>query len=407
MDGLIIGVDLCDSYTRIACLDQDRAWSIPTVICKKKRENSWLIGKEAFGSALTGDGIVADKLANMVSRNGTATIEGVRYSGAELLQLFLEQALKLPFETYQTDRVEEITVSLRQIDPTLMDGVIQSLTGLGIPRERVHLISHSESFVYYVLSQKKDVWNNQVGLFDLSEDGLFYHELKVQRGMRRMTVVAEKENMEEGFNLDILDNHSGARLADKILCSCGDRLMKKKLFSAVFLTGKGFDSQEWAPDFMRLLCARRKVFADPELFARGAALKAADYRNEKTSYPFVCVCEGRLEASVSLSVLTNGKESQLMLASGGDNWYEAGSTVELLLDRQKEIEFMISPLDPKGKKLVRISLEDFPDRPNRTTRIEVSVSFLNEKTMAVAIQDKGFGELFPAGDQVIRQEVML
>ena len=33
----------------------------------------------------------------------------------------------------------------------------------------------------------------------------------------------------------------------------------------------------------------------------------------------------------------------------------------------------LSPLDPKKKKLVKIGLEDFPKRPDRTTKIELSL----------------------------------
>jgi len=64
-------------------------------------------------------------------------------------------------------------------------------------------------------------------------------------------------------------------------------------------------------------------------------------------------------------------------------------------------------MDPKQKRLVKIPLEGFPDRPGKTTRVGISVGFLDEKTMAVVMKDKGFGELFPATDAVIRQEVML
>ena len=35
----------------------------------------------------------------------------------------------------------------------------------------------------------------------------------------------------------------------------------------------------------------------------------------------------------------------------------------------------------------------------------MKVGFLDEKTMAVMVQDKGFGELFPASDIVIRREI--
>ena len=84
-----------------------------------------------------------------------------------------------------------------------------------------------------------------------------------------------------------------------------------------------------------------------------------------------------------------------MVASYGDNWYESKSSMDLIVDGQKEIEFIISPLDSKKKKLVRIPLAGFPDRPPKTTRIELKVAFTDEGTMTMLIRDKGFGELFP------------
>ena len=71
------------------------------------------------------------------------------------------------------------------------------------------------------------------------------------------------------------------------------------------------------------------------------------------------------------------------------------------------MDFAITPLDVKKKRTVRIPLEGFPERPERTTRLAVTVGFLDENTMAVAIRDKGFGELFPATDAVVRQEVTI
>lgn len=65
-------------------------------------------------------------------------------------------------------------------------------------------------------------------------------------------VQAEAQNQEEAFDLDILNSPSGSKLADQILCSCGEKLLEKKLFSTVFLTGKGFERQDWATGFMKL-----------------------------------------------------------------------------------------------------------------------------------------------------------
>ena len=339
MDGLVIGLDLNDDYTRISCYDEEKSWTIPTVICRKKQEEVWLAGEEAYACTLVGEGVIVDKLLKMVRKDGTSTIGGIRYTGRELLNLFVRKMLEYPMKEFGENEVDQLVISLQQVDAKMTDTLMYCADFLGIPREKVHVISHMESFVYYVLSQKKDLWTNQVGLFDLSNQRLCYYEMKVQRGLRRNMVQADSENMEEAFNLDILDSPSGSRLADRILCSCGERLLSKKLFSSIFLTGKGFDRTDWAGEFMKLVCHRKKVFAEPVLFARGAAYKGADCRQSATSYPYIFICEGRLKTEVSMRVVRGQKEGSLVLASYGDNWYESKSTMDFILDDQNEIVY--------------------------------------------------------------------
>lgn len=407
MDGLVIGMDLCDTYTHISCMEPEQTWVIPTVVCKNKNADEWYVEEEAYAHTLVGDGIMEDKLLTQVMKDGTATIGGIKYEGIYLLKMFLEKALELPKKAAGSREIASIVIAVSCLDVKLMDSLLYCVDYLKIPRDRVHLISHTESFVYYVMSQKREVWSNQVGMFDLTNQSLRYYELKVQRGLRQMQVVADCENLEEGFHLDVLDNTAGARLADRILCSCADRILQKRLFSAIVLTGKGFENTEWAPEFMKQVCSRRRLFVENSLFSKGALMKAADYLQEKSSYPFICICEGRLKTTVSVKVLNHDKEGQLVLAAAGDNWYEAKSTVDFIVTGNPEVEFTISPLDPKKKKLVKIGLEDFPKRPDRTTKIELSLGFSDDRTMVAVIKDKGFGEIFPAEDVMIKQEVGL
>lgn len=407
MDGLVIGMDLCDTYTHISCMEPEQTWVIPTVVCKNKNADEWYVEEEAYAHTLVGDGIMEDKLLTQVMKDGTATIGGIKYEGIYLLKMFLEKALELPKKAAGSREIASIVIAVSCLDVKLMDSLLYCADYLKIPRDRVHLISHTESFVYYVMSQKREVWSNQVGMFDLTNQSLRYYELKVQRGLRQMQVVADCEILEEGFHLDVLDNTAGARLADRILCSCADRILQKRLFSAIVLTGKGFENTEWAPEFMKQVCSRRRLFVENSLFSKGALMKAADYLQEKSSYPFICICEGRLKTTVSVKVLNHDKEGQLVLAAAGDNWYEAKSTVDFIVTGNPEVEFTISPLDPKKKKLVKIGLEDFPKRPDRTTKIELSLGFSDDRTMVAVIKDKGFGEIFPAEDVMIKQEVGL
>lgn len=407
MDGLVMGIDLCDEYTQIHCFSEEKTWLFPTVICKKKQADEWFVGEDAYAYALMGEGILADRLLKMVLKDGYATMDHIKYRGIELLQIYLKKVMEIPLKEFDTDRINQIVITLPKIEGKFMDSLMYCVDFLGIPRSKIHVISHTESFMYYVLSQKREIWNNQIGMFDLARGRFRYYEMKVQRGLRQTTVIAEYETLEEGFNLDILETPSGSKLADKIVCTCGKRMLQKKIFSSVFLTGKGFEKLDWAPEWKTFICNRRKVFVEPYVFAKGAAYKAVDYTREKTAYPYVFICDGRLETTVSIKVISQQKESQLILASAGDHWYEAKTSVDLIIDNQNEVEFALASSDAKKRKWIKIPLDGFPDRPNRTTRVTVTLGFLDGRTMAIKLEDKGFGELFPATDTIIRQEVML
>ena len=86
MDGLVIGLDLNDDYSQICCYGMEKAWTIPAVICRRKEKEVWLTGEEAYAATLLGEGVIVDKLLNLASREGTSTIGGICYSGAELLR---------------------------------------------------------------------------------------------------------------------------------------------------------------------------------------------------------------------------------------------------------------------------------------------------------------------------------
>lgn len=61
---------------------------------------------------------------------------------------------------------------------------------LGLEKKQIRVIGHTESMIYYMLSQKKEIWSGTVGMFDLSEQELRYYEMKVQRGLKKNAVLA-------------------------------------------------------------------------------------------------------------------------------------------------------------------------------------------------------------------------
>lgn len=406
MDGLVLGVDLCDTCTSITALEPERTWTIKTAVCKNRQSGEWYVGEEASVRAMAGDPYW-DSLLSRVHRDEKENDRENGDTGLNLLKQFLKKVLEIPKKAAEQESVSRLVIALRKPEVRLMDSLLYCADYLGIDRSRVHIISHTESFVYYVMSQKRDVWSNQVGMFELSEGCAGYYELKTQRGSRGMIVTADREELQEEITLEYLKRPEGAASEDQFLAACADRILDKRLFSAVILTGDGFATTDWAGSFMRKICSKRRVFAEYGLFSKGAAYRGADYEKEKSEYPFICICEGRLQHTISLRVLSKGKNMNLVLAAAGDNWYEARSTVELIADGEDHLELVISSLDQRKKRVVPVPLQDFPLRENKTNRIQVTIGFSDESTMIIMVKDKGFGELFPATKAMVRQEVVL
>ena len=216
-------MDLCDSCTHISCQGQETIWSVPTRIGKEPDSDVWRVAEESAGGALEGM-VVEDKLLSLAMKDGTATIDGVRYEGLYLLKMFLKQVLAIPRQASGKEEIENLVITVPKLEVKLVDCLMYCADFLEIDRSRVHVISHAESFVYYVMSQKREVWSNQVGMFELSENGLHYYELRVQRGLRQMQVVADQEELEESFHLNVLDSDAGIHL-------CGTAAAEAPVFS--------------------------------------------------------------------------------------------------------------------------------------------------------------------------------
>ncbi len=423
MDRLFIGFDLCDTYTQVCVIDEETKepmivplakrdgetfGDIPTVICKCRRRDEWRIGSEAFRTALESDGIMVDKLVRLVRKNGVATLEETTYTARDLLRIFIEKTIAKVQEQYGDLPISRIVFSLRTLDRRVMECILDTTKRMGLEEEQVRIIGHAESFLFHIMSQKKELYANVASMMELSEEGLYYMECKVHRGVKPQIVQVVGEQLEEGFDVGILETPQGQRLADNIVSSCAERMLAKKIVSSVCLSGKGFGQvNKWGQKTLALLCNRRKVFYEGQLFAKGAAYLAYDLEQATTAYPYLCICDGRLASNVTMDVQMNGLSKTLTLVRAGERWYQAHSEIEFILDDRETVDLQVVSLDQKQKRVVQLELDTFPVRPNKTTRVRLTAECLSEYTLKLRLEDMGFGMLFPASGVCVEQDVPL
>ena len=143
MDELILGIDLCDTYSQISAFSPDKplpepflmssdeaSCLIPTVLCKMKGREEWLIGSEACRRALMGEGTMVDKLVKLLHKNGSATIEGVQYNATTLMGHFIEQLLAFPREKYGVREIRCVAFGLTDLNPDLL-AIRKKIAALG------------------------------------------------------------------------------------------------------------------------------------------------------------------------------------------------------------------------------------------------------------------------------------
>lgn len=415
-DGLIIGYDLCKDFCRVsyykegeeepadvAFSDGGNPYLIQNAICKKRGKDEWLVGQAAYETALLGGGSIVDKLLTLVARKGYSSFEGVRYSAEELFRHFMEESLNLIYEATGKHTITELVFSVQELDAIVLDSIMSTCRALDIPREKVHIVSHTECFLYYVLSRKRDLWSNLSVLYDFSGDGLNYYDLEILRGMQPNAAYAKRRFLEEGFSIDILDKPLGHRIADSILTGCVERTLEKKLVSSCYLSGNGMDNcQVWGNEFLKTLCNRRRVFFVENLFAKGAVYAAMEYIRPESAYPFRIMCEGRIRVDISCDVVRGSSPKTILMAKAGQNWYETKCEFDFIPDQEQSLRLKVRKLNERTPREVEIPFKEIVEgRQNKMTRIAVSLKFTSENTFMVTLKDKGFGEIVPARETAI------
>lgn len=412
---LFVGFDLCESASQISCYSyklgepksiclhsEDEHYRIPTVLFATKNKE-WLVGEDALKEKENSEGVFVDGLLSKACNNEMTVVFDVSFDASSLLEKFFMKSLKLMKTYFPSEPIAHMTITVEELNPVIHGVLIKTMNALGIEEERVSVISHSQAYLHYALSQQKELWYNDIGLFDFTEEGLSYYQININRRNTPMLAGVVKKDYTELLQYTMLKSQeTNVRY---IFENIVNEALHKQIVSAIYFNGVGFEGR-WADEIMVKLCAGRRVFKGQNLYTKGACYAAKDYGQNKKE-DIILYADEMISSNILIQAYYDAKIQNIILCKATTPWYEAANQVELILDQEEEIRIEVQNELVRSSKKITITLEGLPKRPRKTTRLRLKLTPLNANQLELRITDLGFGMFYKGTHQEWIEQIEL
>ncbi|MEE3356545.1 MAG: DUF5716 family protein [Lachnospiraceae bacterium] len=393
MEGLYYGIDINSrttivSYYQPAMADPNTIsmvmgsdeYQIPTALAKKNGMAQWYYGRDAKMQAAAGSATEVPFLLENALQNKIVTLEGRLYSARDLLSVYLKHLLELTGIPFKRQTVKKLVVTSEHLSMEMVEMMSIVAGKLGISNDQLLLIDHRESFYYYALNQKNELFLHDVMLFEATGDKILSCRLQRDDSTRPQTI---------HFLEHIYEMHMESR-DQEFTTVCKD-LIEEDVVSCVYLVGDGFDGN-WMKESLAYLVKGRHVFIGKTLYSKGACFSGL-IRNKEKEWPFVYIGDNEMKFNLSLKVNDRNEVKFITLITAGESWFNTKGECEVILDGSPEVELWIQKPESRRAKVDLLQLTDLPERENRTTRLRISAVPVSDQEIRVTIRDMGFGEI--------------
>lgn len=413
---LLVGFDLCNDYSQLACYnynifepesvgEEADEYLIPTVLGVTHDTKDWIYGKDAIRQEKLGKAYLLENFIEKIVNQEEIIIHEVSFSAEIILERFIRKCLLLIKKRYPTQNIDHITITVREQSIWFIQAIYRGLESLGIEKDRSFIISREHSFVYYTLYQNKEIWRNDVGLFDFSKKGMFYSHLAINHRTSPILAETKEQDYSQLLEYEMIQEQDNAQ-TNFILEEVVKSALHKKIVSTLYLTGKGFQG-EWADDTIARLCQNRRVFKGQNIYAAGACYAAREWVDKKVQEEFLILCEGIVRWNILIQVYSNADMKDMPLAKVGLPWYESTNRVDVILDDLFEIQVVIRDIIDGEESLHKIFLGDMKEIGNKTMRLAIEGRFLEPRKCVITVRDLGFGDIFPSSNRIWEKKIEL
>ena len=377
-------------------------YEVPTCICRRGEQKEYTIGVEAVYFAREKSGQLVDDLYEVCKKEDSVQLFGEQVEPWELLGVFLRGMLKFLGVTDVVKNTKCLVITSPELEDTQVKNLEKACQDIGFGKNQYMLMDHGECFYYYSLTQKRETWNRRIGWYSFHQDEVEFRQLTMDGGTRPVLVRLEEPKVTTlpSLTADEEKREKAVEARDEAYRDFIKETLGTGLFSSIQITGYGFDPK-WAKKSIGSLCMqRRKVYYGNNLFAKGACAAGKERMEDKILKGYRYMSPALVLKDIGMDMRVMGAPAYYPLIEAGKNWYECKASCELILDDTAELVFVVGTFGEKQKKKVIMGLPGLPERPNKTTRLSLSLAYVSQKRCRVQVKDLGFGEMFPSSGKV-------
>lgn len=407
---LLVGIDLGEEYTQVNCFDfttyepvpigktggGERVYEIPTALVVNPARGEWYWADEEPSSEeqlLRIKYLLAD-----VMREDTITVGNYSVESYQVLKRFLVKVLSLLTEYYPRERIRKLVITLAKKEEKLVAYLQRMAKEMGLPENTLVIQNHRQSYMYYAISQPKELWVNNVGMFELEGNQLLYSQIDIDRKTVPFIIGVTQRDLSDGLDWEEMAKEGKEQISYAFLNVAGAALHKQYV-TTVYVTGKGFE-EEWANDALKDLCTGRRVFRGQNLFTRGACYAARELSGKGKLEDCLFLDEDMIASNISLRLYKDAEIQDVLMAKAGALWSEVDASVDVIPDEEEEIQITVQNVLKREVRAHMLSLSGFSGRDNKMTRFTIRIRFADSRTCIVTLKDNGFGEFCPATNRV-------
>lgn len=414
---LLVGLDLGEKLTQLSCFDhklfepvavgreknsgEEREFEISTALVAIPSVGEWRFLDEG---AIPAGGVLIENILQHVREEELFAVDGFTFQSKDVLKRFLVKVLSLLKEHDPDETIKRLVVTLPEKHPVLVTVLQEICADLDIQNDRLVIQNHKQSYMYYAVSQPRELWLNNVGMFEFDQEHLAYYQINIDRRTTPWIVGVNQKNLDDQMDYSMISDEEVD--ISYAFVNLAETVLHKKMVTTLYVTGEAFE-QEWADEALKELCGGRRVFRGQNIYTKGACYAAREFTDEAKLEQCMFLDEDMITSNISIRMYREAEMQDVLLAKAGTFWGDIDVSVDVIPDEEMEIQMITQDVLRHETTTHMLSLSGFSERENKMTRFTIRIRFADTETCIVTLKDNGFGEFYPSSNRIWERNIQV